>query len=75
MSISDLEPSTRDFQRQAITDHLLTALEDVVWRYRATRPFDGADTIKAEALTAEVAHQLEVARSSLRRFPPVRAVG
>ncbi|MDT7685621.1 MAG: hypothetical protein QOG57_5931, partial [Pseudonocardiales bacterium] len=35
MSISNTE---REVQRQAITEHFLTALEQVVWRYRAMEP-------------------------------------
>jgi hypothetical protein len=73
---SDLDratvPGTRAFQRQAITEHFLTALEDVVWRYRALSRGGQHDEITAEVVTAEVAHQLAVARSSLRRHPAVR---
>lgn len=62
---------SRQFQRQAITEHFLTALEDVVWRYRAlARGGEHAD-ITAEVITAEIAHQLSVARSSLRRHPAI----
>lgn len=69
---SALPPADRRFQRQAITEHFLTALEDVVWRYRtlATHP-EHAD-LHAEVVTAEVAHQLEVTRQALRRVPPPR---
>jgi hypothetical protein len=52
-------------QRQAITEHFLTALEDVVWRYRALAGDAGHADIAPEAVTAEVAHHLAVARSSL----------
>ena len=66
---------SRAFQRQVITEHFLTALEDVVWRYRAldptSTPRDDLAALTAEVLTAEVAHQLEVARTSLRRYPSV----
>lgn len=63
-------PSTdRQFQRQAITEHFLTALEDVVWRYRALSTHPEHSALHAEVITAEVAHQLAVARESLRRLP------
>jgi hypothetical protein len=46
-------------------------LEQVVWRYRAMEPpVENAD-LYAEVVTAEVAHQLAVARSALRRYPPI----
>lgn len=35
VSSSAVSSSDVRFRRQAITDHFLTALEDVVWRYRA----------------------------------------
>ncbi|WP_028936861.1 hypothetical protein [Pseudonocardia spinosispora] len=78
MSVISTQPAaapvsadSRQFQRQAITEHFLTALEDVVWRYRAlSRGGEHAD-ITAEVITAEVAHQLSVARSSLRRHPAI----
>jgi hypothetical protein len=62
----------RRFQRQAITEHFLTALEDVVWRYRALTAHGGDDGLHAEVVTAEVAHQLEVARGALHRYPALR---
>jgi hypothetical protein len=52
-------------QCQAVTEHFLTALEDVVWRYRALAGDAGHADIAPEAVTAEVAHHLAVARSSL----------
>ncbi|HZZ51262.1 MAG TPA: hypothetical protein VFE65_30580 [Pseudonocardia sp.] len=64
--------TTRDFQRQAITEHFLTALEDVVWRYRAMATHGEYAELYAEVVTAEVAHQLEVARNALHRYPMVR---
>jgi hypothetical protein len=73
--VSTLPTESRAFQRKAITEHFLTALEDVVWRYRALDPTstdrDDLTALTAEVVTAEVAHQLEVARSSLRRYPLV----
>jgi hypothetical protein len=61
----------RQFQRQAITEHFLTALEDVVWRYRAMSGHPEHADLYAEVVTAEVAHQLAVARGALHRHPSV----
>lgn len=72
VAVSTEGVSARQFQRQAITEHFLTALEDVVWRYRALAGGGEHADISAEVITAEVAHQLSVARSSLRRHPAVR---
>ncbi|WP_156994451.1 hypothetical protein [Pseudonocardia acaciae] len=57
------------FRQNAITERLLTALEDVVWRYRALAPNGLPPGLVAEAVTAEVAHHLLVARDALRRLP------
>ncbi|HTF46424.1 MAG TPA: hypothetical protein VK735_03130 [Pseudonocardia sp.] len=62
-------PEDRAAERQAITNHFLTALEQVVWRYRAMEPPSEDGGLYAEVVTAEVAHQLAVARSALRRCP------
>lgn len=62
--------------RRAIADTLLNALEDIVLRYRqceASGELDHLVDLRVEALTAELAHHLEVARSSLRRYPAVTA--
>jgi hypothetical protein len=68
--------SARELQRHAITEHFLTALENVVWRYRALQPdiarAEAAPEILAEALTGEVAHHLAWARASLYRWPSVQ---
>ena len=61
----------RPVQRQAITEHFMTALEDVVSRYRAVDPGAAQSDLYAELLTAEVAHQLAVARSALHRRPAI----
>lgn len=61
----------RECQRQAITEHFLTALEEVVWRYRRLAGGTAHPDIAPETVTAEVAHHLWVARSSLRRHPAV----
>ncbi len=58
--------------RHAITEHLLTALEDVVLRYRTLALHTEHADLHAEVITAEVAHQLAVARNGLHRYPPLR---
>lgn len=70
MSVSATD---RGVRREEITEQLLTALEGVVWRYRALRPPTEDADLYAEVVTAEVAHQLEVARSALRRTPSIDA--
>lgn len=59
------------FRRQAITERFLTALEDVVWRYRTLSPDGLPPGLVAEAVTAEVAHHLVVTRDALRQLPIV----
>lgn len=63
--------SDRRSQRHAVTEHLLSALEDVVHRYRTLALHVEHADLHAEVITAEVAHQLAVARSGLSRFPLV----
>jgi hypothetical protein len=70
MSISDTD---REVQRHAITEHFLTALERVLWRYRAMEPPVQDADLYGWVVTAEVAHQLAVARSALRRWPSLPA--
>lgn len=53
-------------QRQAIADQFLLALDDIVRRYRGSAGRTGVDyldDLRAEAITAEVAHQLSLARA------------
>lgn len=65
----DRPDADQQFQRHEITEHFLTALEDVVWRYRVlSRDVEHAD-LHAEVITAEVAHQLAIAQSALHRLP------
>ena len=60
----------RDQRRADIGDHLLDALEALVRRHRALRSADTAG-LQSELITAEVAHELAIARSALDRTPPV----
>jgi len=63
-----VEPSTdRASRSPTIAEHLLAALEDVVWRYRALALGDEHAEVYVEVIAAEVAHQLAVARSGLRQ--------
>jgi hypothetical protein len=61
----------RRTQRHAITEHLLSALEDVVHRYRTLALHVEHADLHAEVITAEVAHQLALARNGLHRYPNV----
>ena len=61
--------SAPSVDRRVITEHFLTALEDVVWRYRTLSRHSEHAELHAEVITAEVAHQLEVARRALDRLP------
>ena len=69
--------STRDDTRRRIADRLLTSLDELVRRHRALAPHgDAAELgehvdLRAELITAEVAHQLAMARSALHRHPPL----
>jgi len=71
MSASLTARDSRTGERHAITEHLLSALEDVVHRYRTLALHVEHSDLHAEVITAEVAHQLAVARSGLRRYPPL----
>jgi hypothetical protein len=70
MSVSAADRGAR---WEEITEQLLTGLERVVWRYRALRPPTEDADLYAEVVTAEVAHQLELARSALRGGPSIDA--
>jgi hypothetical protein len=59
---------TRVERRAAVGDRLLDALESIVARHRALGPAEPTD-LQAELIAAEVAHQLALTRSELRRIP------
>jgi hypothetical protein len=61
----------RQLRRHAITEQFLTALEDVVWRYRAFSSQEELTDLCAEAVAAEVAHQLALTLGALHRHPPL----
>lgn len=65
-------PATRDTVRRSIADQLLGSLDALVTRHRALALHDEHIDLHAELIAAEVAHQLALARSALRRHPQVR---
>lgn len=78
-SIPDQDPPTvrlprptRDDRRTEIVSRLLDSLEDLVTRHRALAGDPTQVDLHAELIAAEVAHELSVTRSALRRHPPLR---
>ena len=66
------EPSgapTRETLRRSIADQLLESLDQLVTRHRALALHDEHIELHAELIAAEVAHQLAMTRSALRRHP------
>ena len=61
----------RDAVRRSVADQLLGALDELVTRHRALALHDEHVELHAELIAAEVAHQLALARSALRRHPPL----
>ncbi|MCE3551579.1 hypothetical protein LWC33_08945 [Pseudonocardia sp. RS11V-5] len=70
-----LPKPTRDDRRTEIVDRLLDALEDLVARHRALAGNPAQVDLHAELIAAEVAHELSVTRSALRRAPHLRRTG
>ena len=66
---------TRDTIRRSIADQLLGALDELVARHRALALHDEHVELHAELIAAEVAHQLAMTRSALRRNPSLRRAG
>ncbi|WP_214405384.1 hypothetical protein [Pseudonocardia lacus] len=62
---------SRSERRDAIGDRLLDALESIVARHRSLASSEPTD-LHAELIAAEVAHQLALTRSELRRIPFLR---
>ena len=72
-AVSTARPApTRDTVRRSIADRLLGALDELVTRHRALALHDEHIDLHAELIAAEVAHQLALTRSALRRHPQVR---
>jgi len=61
---------SRETGRAQVVTRLLDALDDLVLRHRSLSPPEPHGLLHAELVTAEVAHQLEIARGALRRMPP-----
>ena len=73
-TILPIQPiSARERRRADAVDRLLSALEQLVSRHRALSVDDLYGHLHAELVAAEVAHELAVTRSDLRRHPPLRA--
>ena len=62
---------SREAARERVAARLLDALDDLVRRHRSLTPSEPHGLLHAELITAEVAHELAMARSALRRDPPI----
>lgn len=66
---------SRSQRRSAVADRLLDSLETLVARNRALASRSPEDSgLHAELITAEVAHELAMARSALARTPHLTVV-
>ncbi|MGE3284567.1 MAG: hypothetical protein AB7J32_00530 [Pseudonocardia sp.] len=57
--------------RERAAARLLDSLDDLVRRHRSLTPPEPYGALHAELITAEVAHELAVARDALRRHPRI----
>lgn len=65
----------RSQRRSAVSDRLLDGLEALIARHRALAPGSVEHSgLHAELITAEVAQELALARSALRRAPHLAVV-
>jgi hypothetical protein len=62
-------PDDREQDCRMISEYLLAALEQLVWRYRVLQPGPADADLYAEAITAEAAWQVDLARRALHRRP------
>jgi len=62
-------PDDRGQECREISEYLLAALEQLVWRYRALQPGIADADVYAEAITAEAAWQVDLARRALHHRP------
>lgn len=62
---------SREAARARVAARLLDSLDDLVRRHRSITPAEPHSLLHAELITAEVAHELALARSALRRVPPI----
>jgi hypothetical protein len=67
-----MHATDRNDIRQRIADRLLTALDDLVRKHRALALHTEHADLHVELITAEVAHQLAMARNAVHRYPAPR---
>ena len=67
-----MHATDRNDIRHRIADRLLTALDDLVRKHRALALHTEHSDLHVELITAEVAHQLAMARSAVHRYPAPR---
>lgn len=67
-----MHAADRNDIRQRIADRLLTSLDDLVRRHRALALHTEHSDLHVELITAEVAHQLAMARNAVHRYPAPR---
>ena len=67
-----MHATDRNDIRQRIADRLLTALDDLVRKHRALALHTEHSDLHVELITAEVAHQLAMARNAVHRYPAPR---
>lgn len=70
-AVSGTRRPDRDQRRAAVADRFLNALEEIVRRHRALALDPDHINLHAELITAEVAHQLNLARRELERHPRI----
>lgn len=61
---------SREAARERVAARLLDSLDDLVRRHRSLTS-EPHSLLHAELITAEVAHELAMARSALRRYPAI----
>lgn len=62
---------SREAARERVAARLLDSLDDLVRRHRPLTPSKPHSLLHAELITAEVAHELAIARSALHRHPAI----
>ena len=67
-----MHAADRNDIRQRVADRLLTSLDDLVRKHRALALHTEHSDLHVELITAEVAHQLAMARNAVHRYPAPR---
>jgi hypothetical protein len=67
-----MHAADRNDIRQRVADRLLTSLDDLVRKHRALALHTEHADLHVELITAEVAHQLAMARNAVHRYPAPR---